>query len=185
MTDSAVLGPLGERDLAEQDGFDPANGLPFASRQPGFSACQYRFHDRQLCKAFYKIAGPLHGEPGTDLAGVPQRAVLPVAKIESPQSPLALARAAESQNNEFLPLRTFGFQPALLAAWHVGRLHLLGDNSFQTRAAGFCEHLLALPDNMVAVAKRRILPRFFQQSLQFFLALGQRQPGEILAVQMK
>jgi hypothetical protein len=65
MTDAAIPGPLGEGDLAQQDGFDPADRLPFTRAEAGFGASAVS--DRVL-QSGRQIPGPLHRETRANLA---------------------------------------------------------------------------------------------------------------------
>ena len=85
MADAAVLGPFGECDLAQQDGLDPVDGLPFASAKPGsFGRVMPGFVTAILAKRSGKIAGAFHRKSSPNFAGVMQRAFFPVAKIKRP-----------------------------------------------------------------------------------------------------
>ena len=54
-----------------------------------------------------------------------------------------------------------------------------------TSLCRFRKHLLALSSNMFAVAQSRVLLGFLQQRLKLFFSRGQRQRGQILAVEME
>src|ERR1051325_1091033 len=116
MADVSIAGPLGECDFAQEDGLDPANGLPFARGNfGGVLSRNGRLFRGELGEALSEIARGLHRESRADLACIAQVTVFAIAQIQRSQRAVAFARIAIAENDELLPQRALDLQPAFLA----------------------------------------------------------------------
>ena len=62
-------------------------------------------------------------------------------------------RGRIAHDDEFLSLDAFRLEPAFLATGCIAGISQFRDNAFQAHAAGFRQHVRALPADVVAVVK--------------------------------
>ena len=142
---SAIRGPFGKRNFAQQDWLYPMNRSPFTSAESdGLAAAEHGPGCRNPGQAIIQFLGALHREARSDLARVLKGSIFPVAEIERTQGPLAASGITVSDYDEFLPERTFDFEPTLAAARDVWGIGLFRDDALESGFASLRKHLFAL-----------------------------------------
>src|SRR5579862_5933723 len=94
------------------------------------------------------------------------------------------ARRAESRDHEFLLAVTLDLDEIVRTAGPVGRVAQLGDDALEIELLGLIENDAAVAIKVFDRADRAVIS-CRQQTLQFGLALDQRQPSEIAAIKIQ
>src|SRR5204863_3097935 len=98
----------------------------------------------------------LHGVAGAGAAGIVQRAVLIVAEHERTHRAFQVRGVLVADDDEFLVLSAFRFDPALGPSGAIGRAAPLRDDAFEVHLAGTIEHCRAFGLEMLAVAHHAV-----------------------------
>ncbi|GAO05602.1 hypothetical protein PSR1_04516 [Anaeromyxobacter sp. PSR-1] len=173
-----VAGPLGERDLGDQLRPDPVRD---PAERAGRARRERRVGALQAIQARAQRARRRLREAGADLPGEAQRAALVEAHQQRPDPLAAALGVGEAADHQLLAGEALRLGPGGVPPGPVGRVGALRDDPLQAEAARLPEHLGArrvhvrrVPEHLAARA---------EQAAQRVLALEQRPPGEVLAVE--
>src|SRR5260370_30277647 len=87
-----------------------------------------------------------------------------------------------ADDNEFLAIQAFGFEPKTLVPWRIGRIDHFGNDALEPKLAGMLSDKLAITPLMVVELKAG---NARDQGFQKRLALDERQIGGVAAVKMQ
>ncbi|MNF80733.1 hypothetical protein D3C84_629830 [compost metagenome] len=155
MAHRAVPGHFSEGHFRQQLGLEPVH-------IPGQRSARWIDHRRlfhlQRLELFMEAAQRCLVEPGADLAGVAQLAAIALMQPQQ-QRPEGLARAlrlGETNNDEFLPVLAFEFDPVAAAPRDIGRPQALADQPLHVHLAGGVEQGAGLLVKRLGEAQQRL-----------------------------
>ncbi len=112
-----------------------------------------------------------------------QLAAFELAEQQRRERPPLLVGDAVAADDELLVAEAFDLQPARRPARHVRLVGLLGDDAFEAEAAGLRENLVAMSDDVFAVADG--VGRALQQLAQDLFAVRQRLIAQVAPVELQ
>src|SRR3954447_10388712 len=125
LTQPAGAGPLGEADLGDEPRLDPVGAL----RQRLDGLAEGRLVRLERVELLAQVRQRPGVEPGADLAGVAQDAVLVVADEQRAEADARALRLGEAADHDLLLEEALELEPVTRAAGAVRRIGALGDHA--------------------------------------------------------